>query len=52
MHYNQITKILESTSTEISDCYATLQPDAGNTEIHGRIKNDAETRSSKPQLFF
>lgn len=52
MHSNQITAILDSISTKISDRYATLKLDTGNTEIHERIQNGAGTRSSKPQIFF
>lgn len=52
MRCTQIRGILDSISTEISDRYATLKPDTGNTEIHERIQNDAGTRSSKPQILF
>lgn len=51
MHCNQITRILESIPTEISDCSATLKPDTGNTEIHERIQSHAEMHSSNPQIF-
>lgn len=47
MHCNQITRILESISTETSACYAALKPNTGNTEIHQRIQNDCLQANAK-----